>query len=107
MSEAEGLTELAKRKRLLVAQADLHRSVVAISYLEMRTRLGTAQDAVQSKRWWIFGGLAAAGVVLGGQWRMFTRWTPLALAALQVLSHWWPENRNGNSAPRAAPRPVR
>jgi len=107
MPESEGLTELAARKRLLVAQADLHRSVIAISYLQLRTRIGTAQDVVQSNRWWVFGGLAAAGVVFGGQWRMFMRWTPLALAAWRVLSYWWPDSRGQNPAGRTAPRRFR
>ena len=107
MPESEGLNELATRKRLLVAQADLHRSVAAVSYLELRTRLGTAQEAMQSNRWWLFSGLAATGLVLGGQWRKLARWTPLALATWRVLSHWWPDSRGQNSAGRTAPRPVR
>ncbi len=107
MPESEGLTELAKRKRLLVAQADLHRSVAAVSYLGLRTRLGTAQDAVQSNRWWLFAGLAGVGLVLGGQWRTLARWAPVALASWRVLSHWWPDNRGRNAAGRAAPRPLR
>jgi hypothetical protein len=77
MPAAEGLKELAERKRLLLLEARLNRSLIAAECESLRERLGRVAGArenlVRAGPWLLAGGTAAA--VLAAR-----RWFPTALA---------------------------
>jgi hypothetical protein len=80
MPERPGLNELAERKRLLILQADLHRSLAAASSRSLHARFSSAQEALHSNHWWLLGGTATLGLLLGGKWRGLARWVPTGIA---------------------------
>jgi hypothetical protein len=73
VSENPGLNQLAERKRLLVEQAQLHRSALLFEQLQWRDRIAAANAQVQSPRWLLTRRL-------GG----FTRWLPMALSVARI-----------------------
>ena len=85
---AKELNELAERRRLLVMEADLHRSLIGLECENLRGRFTTVREA---------GGIAAAGsplLMAGGAlagflglryWRHLAKWVPMAWTAFR----WW------------------
>lgn len=82
MPAATRLSDLATRKRLLVAQADLHRVGVGVARTSLSGSCSAAQGFVGRHRWWLLGGAVVAGVVLARRWRS------LAAALPTVVSVW-------------------
>jgi hypothetical protein len=77
MSAPEKMNDLTARKRLLIAQADLHRHLIELECGRMLQRLGRTRDAVHQKRWWLLGGAAAGGFLLPAKWRRLLALLPL------------------------------
>jgi hypothetical protein len=71
---------LAERKRLLVEQAQLHRSALVLEQQQWRERMAAATAQVQSQRWWLVGGLTLAGWFFARRFGGLTRWLPVALS---------------------------
>jgi hypothetical protein len=81
------LRELEDRKRRLIAQAELNRSVVSLECAGMRARLSWLEDVrdkLSARRPWLVAGGIAAGLLARRRWRL-ARWAPAALAAWR----WW------------------
>ncbi|MBK8478828.1 MAG: hypothetical protein IPL39_21850 [Opitutaceae bacterium] len=76
------LSALATRKRLLVAQADLHRAGVGGARAGLSSGCTAARGFVSQHRWWLLGGAVVAGVVLARRWRS------IAAALPTVVSVW-------------------
>jgi hypothetical protein len=53
---------LTERKREIVAQADRHRDAIGLEFRTITQRVGDAQDFIQRRKWWLWGG----GVVVAG-----------------------------------------
>lgn len=85
MSSSARLKELAGRKRLLVAQSDLHRELIGMEAVRLRERRDAAQDFGHRHRWWLHGGLALGSVLLAGKFRGLSRWLPAATILLRAL----------------------
>jgi hypothetical protein len=83
MHEGRELTELAERKRLLVAQADLHRAILRAEGVRVRSRfnwISEAREKVGAAGPWLALGAGALGILAARRWRNVVRWIPTALA---------------------------
>jgi hypothetical protein len=79
------MNALAARRELLVTEAALHRQILALEASQLRERATAARALLTHGRWWLQGGAALMGVVLGGRWRSLSAWLPLVLTAVQGL----------------------
>ena len=81
------MNELAERRRLLVMEADLHRSLIGLEREKLCARivaLREAQERVTSSKPLLIAGSAVAGLVAMRHWRKLARWIPAAVTALRV-----------------------
>lgn len=80
------MNELAERKRLLIAKADLNRSLIGLECQQLRDRWASAGDLARGKRWWLIGGACVAGgLLLTRPGRGFIRWLPTVIATWRSL----------------------
>ena len=70
------MNDLAARKRLLVAQAGLHRQLLELEGRRVLQRVDRARDFVHRNRWWLLGGAVAGGVLLAPKRRGFLEMLP-------------------------------
>lgn len=80
------LNELAERRRLLVMEADLHRSFIGLERERLQERfaeLRAAREKVASNSPWLIAGGAVASLLAMRHWRKLARWIPVALTALR------------------------
>lgn len=83
MSAKRQLDNLAGRKRLLIAEADLNRRLIGAECAHLRSRLGWLKDAgrqLSASGPWLAAGGALAGLLAARRWRKVARWIPTALA---------------------------
>ena len=81
MPAGHRMNELAQRKQQLVAEAELHRSIIALEHLRLSERSAALREAVAEKRWWWVAGAAAAGwLTARGD---LARWLPVLMDAAQ------------------------
>jgi hypothetical protein len=87
MSSQERLNDLADRKRLLIAQADLHRALIQAECVNARVRLDWLDAAREKLRGgpWLLAGGAVGGMLAARHWRTALKWVPAALAAWRWL----------------------
>ena len=77
------MNELAERKQQLLAEAELHRSVIALERLRLTERSAALRETIAEKRWWWVAGAAAAGwLTARGD---LARYLPLVMDAAQFL----------------------
>lgn len=84
MSAGHPLMELAERKRLLVLQADLHRTMLRAEGLNACARLSWLNQARHQARAagpWLAAGMATVGLVAAWRGYKLATWIPRALAA--------------------------
>jgi hypothetical protein len=79
------LKELAQRKQLLLMQSDLHRELIAVEALHVRSRLDATAESVKTNRWWLIGGALGASWLFSRSSGKFTRWLPLAAAGWRIV----------------------
>jgi hypothetical protein len=84
MSAEPGMNDLATRKRLLIQQGDIHRSLIALERLQIQERMYATREQFASQRWWLIGGLALAGTLFAKKLGGITRWIPVALSAMRI-----------------------
>jgi hypothetical protein len=82
---SEKMNNLAARKRLIIAQAGLHRQVIEQECRRILQRVEQTQDFVQQKRWWLLGGAAVGGLLLAPRWRRWLAWLPTIPDLLRIL----------------------
>lgn len=82
---SEKMNNLTAHKRLIIAQADLHRQVIELECRRVLQRVGQTQDFVHQKRWWLLGGAAVGGFLVAPRWRRFLGLLPLIPDVLRVL----------------------
>ena len=85
MSATVGMNALASRKRLLVAQADIHRRLIAIERLELMDRLGVNPVLDPANRHWLLTAGTVAGLFVMRNWQGALRWLPTLLAAQRLF----------------------
>ena len=74
------MNELAARKRLLIAEADLHRQLLRSEQIGLSRRWDSARTLAGRNQWWILGGALGLGLLLTRRWRGVVQWVPVALA---------------------------
>jgi hypothetical protein len=79
------MNDLTTRKRLLIAQAELHRHCIELECQRVVQHMSQAQDFIHQKRWWLLGGAAVGGFLLAPRWRGFLGLLPLIPSLLRVL----------------------
>lgn len=88
MFAKEELKALAERKRLLLLEADLHRSLIGLEYESLRKQLAPlneARERIAAGGPWLVAGSAVAGVLAVRHWRKVIQWAPLAMSAVRWL----------------------
>lgn len=75
------MKDFAERKRLLVAEADLHRTFLQVEVTRCQSRLDSMRQGVRTGGPWLAAGSAIAGVLLARKWRSLAGVIPGALAA--------------------------
>jgi len=59
------VSDLTQRKRQIVAEADGHRDAIGLEFRRVAQRVSEAQDFVERKKWWLWGGgTIVAGLML-------------------------------------------
>lgn len=88
MFAAQELKELAERKRLLLVEAELHRSLIGLECQTFRARLAPLSDArarIAAGGPWLMAGSAVAGLLAMRHWRKLAAWLPAAFTAMRWL----------------------
>lgn len=81
---AARLRDLAGRRRLLVAQADLHRHLIAVEHFNLESRLDDARARIHGNRWWLVAGAVGVGFLVVRH-RRFGRWLRSAVTAWRLM----------------------
>ena len=81
------LNDLAERRRLLVLEAELHRSVIALEGENLRAQLkwiGRVREYVSAGSPWLKAGVMVAGIFAVRRRHKLGRWMQAALSAIRV-----------------------
>lgn len=82
------LNDLAERRRLLVVEAELHRSVIALEGDHLRTQLdwlGRLREGAFAGKSWLAVGGAVAGLFAARRRPKLGRWMLTALSAFRLV----------------------
>ena len=79
------MNALADRKRALLAEAELHRRVLARERLHLGAQAASIRAHVAGHRWWWIGGAALAGWLVFRGARGLTRWLPAATTIFRLV----------------------
>jgi hypothetical protein len=79
------MNELLERKQAIIAQADLHRGLIALERLRLTQRSVNATAFLEHNRWWLLGGAVVVGAVISRRWRGFASWVPTLVATARGL----------------------
>jgi len=85
---AQKLNDLAERRRRLVLEADLQRSLIALEREHLRSKLAwihQAREKVAAGGPWLTIGGTFAGLLAVRHWRKLVRWAPAGVAAMRWL----------------------
>ena len=88
------LNQLAERKRLLLLEAEVHRSIIQLECESIRAKLQDLRDAreqIGPAGPWLMAGSAFAGVLALRHWRRVSKWVPTIFAAVR----WFKKLREG------------
>jgi len=77
----EEIDSLANRKRLILAQADLHRAILHAEVARCQGKLDAARQGMRVGGPWLAAGSAIAGLLVARKWRKLGTWIPTAMAA--------------------------
>ena len=79
------MNDLARRKRLLIVQADLHRGLVRLECARWPGRCSATVAGAWKNRWWLAGGAVVGGALLVRHWRKIIPWLPAVVTLLRAL----------------------
>jgi hypothetical protein len=79
------LTELARRKHLLIAQGEIYRALLTVERLAIQDRIESAQRFVRAYRAPLLAGSALGGILLGRKGKALLRWLPSLLTLWRVV----------------------
>jgi hypothetical protein len=94
MFTRQELERLAETKRLLVAQGEVHRSVLRLEAARWGDRIAQVraiQQSLSAYRGIIMAAVAGAGLLLGTRGRSIFRWIPLGISLWRNLRKLWAE----------------
>lgn len=80
------LKDLSERRRLLLLEADLNRSIIRLECDNIRKRFAgitAARERIKAGGPWMVAGGTVASVLALRHWRKVLRWAPTALAAMR------------------------
>jgi hypothetical protein len=80
------MNALAERRQLLLLEAELHRSLIALECETLRARLAGLRSArahLAAGGPWLVAGGAVAGFLAIRHWRKLAGWIPAALTAFR------------------------
>lgn len=86
MLAKQELKDLAERRRLLLLESDLHRSIIQLECENIRKRLtalNATRERMKSGGPWVVAGGAVASVFALRHWRKVLKWAPTALTAMR------------------------
>jgi hypothetical protein len=92
MLAEKALKEVAVQKELLVAQSEVHRSIIALEIQNLRaslTWLDPLGKTAQTLGSWGWAPAAAAGLLLAWRGRSILRWAARGLDIWRVVSRFW------------------
>ncbi len=78
------VNDFAEQKRVLLLHGELHRQIIEIERLRLHQRVDLARERFQANRWWIVGGIAAAGWMSTRKFTSLLRLVPAGLAAWRM-----------------------
>jgi hypothetical protein len=79
------MNDLMVRKRLLIAQADLHRHCIGLECERVAGALAPTQDLAQRHHWWLAGASLAGNLLLPPKWRGLLGLLPIVSKVLGFL----------------------
>jgi len=86
MASPQRLSDLARRKHLLLAHAELHRQMLSLEVSQLTNRaLGAGRFAARH-RWWLLGGAATVGIVIARRGRTLATWLPALLSVTRAFT---------------------
>lgn len=86
MPAQQQLNNLAERRRLLLLESELHRSIIRLECENIRKRLGglnAARERMKAGGTWMMAGGAVASVFALRHWKTMVRWAPVAVSAVR------------------------
>lgn len=87
------MKELAARKRLLLAEAALHRQLIQAERVRIAGRWAGARTFAGRHQGWLLAGTMGLGLLLTRRWRTVFKWLPLVLATTRAWSRSQPAAR--------------
>ena len=79
------MNDLIVRKRLLIAQADLHRQCIELECQRVAGALAPTQDFAQRNQWWLAGASLVGNLLLPPKWRGVLGLLPIASKLMGFL----------------------
>ena len=79
------MNDLADRKRLLLAEADLHRQLVRLEWARLHRGTDAVRAFTSGNRWWLLGLAVAGGTLLARRWHGLARWLPTVIAVVRAF----------------------
>ena len=76
---AKRLDELTERKRLIVIEADLHRSLAELECAALWVRFNSAFTSARARSLWLKIGGTMAGLLAARRWLGLGHWIPTVL----------------------------
>jgi len=102
MSARVTIIDLQVRKRLLMMQSDLHRTLLRAERANLRAQWNGIREVshkVRGLNSWLGLGAAAVGVLAAWRGRKLARWVPIALAAWSWIQKLGKHNAGGGNVP--------
>jgi hypothetical protein len=75
------MNDFTARKQLLIRQSQLYREMLALERLSITESVENVRGQLDSKRWWLIGGVAVMGWLFAKRVGGVARWLPAVLAA--------------------------
>jgi hypothetical protein len=88
------INQLGERKRLLLLEAEVHRSIINLECESIRARINDLREAreqIGPAGPWLMAGSAFAGVLALRHWRRVAKWVPTIFATVR----WFKKLRQG------------
>ena len=79
------MNALAERKRVLLLEAELHRTLIGLERVQLHQRAEELRERMTANRWWLFGGALAAGWLSTRVFGSTLRFLPAGKAAWRVV----------------------
>jgi hypothetical protein len=79
------MNTLAERKRVLILEAELHRTLIGLERVQLHQRAEELRERITANRWWLLGGAVAAGWLSTRLFGSVLRLLPAGMAAWRIV----------------------